>query len=93
MNNGEQEKDVRCRCVCAAVRPLHGLWCMDVHSQIPPAPYLTFMEETLPNHSYVDLSLVVGANSGDEMVCHTDLSTCCYDGAGAERGDCMVLLP
>ena len=33
------------------------LWSLvEVHSQTPPAPYLTFMGETLPDHSYVDLS-------------------------------------
>ena len=35
------------------------LWFLvEVHSQTPPAPYLSFMGETLPDHSYVDLSLV-----------------------------------
>ena len=65
------------------------LWSLvEVHSQTPPAaPYLTFMGETLPNHSYVDLSLVGYINSGDEVVCHTDLSTCCGGGVGPDRGD------
>ena len=45
---------------------------VEVHSQT--APYVTFMEETLPNHSYVDLTLVGGADSGNEAVCKTDLS-------------------
>ena len=59
----------------------HLLWCVvEVHSQT--APYLTFMGEILPNNSYVDLSLVgQGGNathdSGREIVCHTDLDTCC----------------
>ena len=53
---------------------------VEVHSQT--APYLTFMGEILPNNSYVDLSLVgQGGNathdSGREIVCHTDLETCC----------------
>ena len=62
------------------------LWSLvEVHSQT--APYLTFMGETLPNHSYVDLSLVGVFGSGDEVVCHTDLSTCCHPGAGPDRGD------
>ena len=62
------------------------LWSLvEVHSQT--TSYVTFMGETLPNHSYVNLSLVGGANSGDEIVCHTDLSTCCYGGAGPDRGD------
>ena len=67
----------------------HLLWCVvEVHSQT--APYLTFMGEILPNNSYVDLSLVgEGGNathdSGREIVCHTDLDTCCSgsDGHGS----------
>ena len=58
-----------------------------VHSQIPPAPYVSFMGETLPDHNYVNLSLVGSYNSLDEVVCHTDLSTCCNSGAGPHRGD------
>ena len=59
----------------------HLLWCVvEIHSQT--APYLTFMGEVLPNNSYVDLSLVgQGGNathdSGREIVCHTNLDTCC----------------
>ena len=58
---------------------------VEVHSQT--APYVTFMGETLPDHSYVDLSLVGGSVSGDEVVCNTDLSTCCNGDAGPHRGD------
>ena len=64
----------------------HLLWCVvEVHSQA--APYLTFMGEILPNNSYVDLSLVgQGGNatrdSGREIVCHTDLDTCCSGSDG-----------
>ena len=62
------------------------LWSLvEVHSQT--APYLTFMGGTLPDHSYVNLSLVGSAGSGNEVVCHTDLSTCCHGGAGPDRGD------
>ena len=62
------------------------LWSLvEVHSQT--APYLTFMGEILPNHSYVNLSLVRADGSGEEVVCHTDLQTCCYGGAGPDRGD------
>ena len=58
---------------------------VEVHSQT--APYLTFMGEILPNNSYVDLSLVgQGGNathdSGREIVCHTDLETCCSGSEG-----------
>ena len=57
------------------------LWSLvEVHSQT--APYLTFMGETLPDHSYVDLSALRELdNEDDHVVCHTDLTTCCggYD--------------
>ena len=59
------------------------LWSLvEVHSQT--APYLTFMGETLPNNSYVDLSLVGDAADGSDSVqCHTDLDSCC----SVHRGD------
>ena len=48
-------------------------------------PYVSFMGQTLDNHSYVDLSTVGSAsNNSDSVVCHTDLSTCC---TGPHRGD------
>ena len=54
--------------------------------------YISFMGETLPNHTYVDLSLVGGAGDGSDSVqCHTDLTTCCSgsatSGQGVDRGD------
>ena len=63
------------------------LWSpVEVHSQT--VPYLTFMGETLPNHSYVDLSLVGHYDDGlNSLQCHTDLVTCCSRTQGADRGD------
>ena len=59
---------------------------MEVHSQT--APYVSFMGETLPNHAYVNLSLVGEDGSGSDSVqCHTDLSTCCISTWGIHRGD------
>ena len=76
----------RMKCGAAVSVLLFLLWSLvEVHSQT--VPYVTFMGETLPNNSYVDLSLVGGAGSGDEIVCHTDLSTCCRGGDGPDRGD------
>ena len=76
----------RMMCGSAVSVLLFLLWSLvEVHSQT--APYLTFMGETLPDHSYVDLSLVGGAGSGNEVICHTDLSTCCRGGGGPDRGD------
>ena len=69
------------------------LWSLvEVHSQTE-FPYLSFMGETLPNHSYVNLTLVGDpALSGyypnqHSLKCHTDLSTCCNAGQGDHRGD------
>ena len=46
------------------------------------------MGETLPNHAFVNLSLVGNADDGSDSVqCHTDLSTCCSGAQGADRGD------
>ena len=51
-------------------------------------PNVTFMGETLPNHAYVDLSLVGDDDSGSDSVqCHTDLGTCCTGTQGVHRGD------
>ena len=64
------------------------LWSLvEVHSQ-QTFPYVSFMGQTLANHSYVDLSLVGHDDSGSDSVqCHTDLSTCCSAGQGVHRGD------
>ena len=63
------------------------LWSLvEVHSQT--FPYVSFMSQTLANHSYVDISQVGSAGSGSDSVqCHTDLSTCCISSYGAHRGD------
>ena len=64
------------------------LWSLvEVHSQTE-YPYVSFMGETLPNHAYVDLSLVGNDGSGSDSVqCHTDLSTCCTRTQGIHRGN------
>ena len=51
-------------------------------------PYVSFMNQTLANHSYMDLSLVGDNVSGSDSVqCHTDLATCCKAYRGPHRGD------
>ena len=51
-------------------------------------PYVSFMGQTLTNHSYVDLSTVGSAGyNSDSVVCHSDLSTCCSGYDGVHRGD------
>ena len=61
------------------------LWShVDANSQT--IPYMTFMGETLPNNSYIDLSLVRDRLSGGEGVqCHTDLTTCCSSDQGMDQ--------
>ena len=73
--------------MAVAVQLLLGLLCWPlVNSQ--SFPYVTFMGQTLANHSYVDLSLVGDDYSGSYSVqCHTDLSTCCTRNDGSHRGD------
>ena len=48
-------------------------------------PYVSFMGQTLANHSYVDHSLV--GTGSDSIQCHTDLITCCSGAQGSHRGD------
>ena len=64
------------------------LWSLvEVHSQTE-YPYVSFMGETLPNHTYVNLSLVGSDVSGSDSVqCHTDLTTCCTGDQGLNRGN------
>ena len=56
---------------------------VEVHSQT--VPYVSFMGTNLPNHSYVDLTLV--GNVLNSVQCHTDLNTCCNRTQGTDRGD------
>ena len=59
---------------------------VEVHSQT--VPYVSFMGTNLPNHSYVDLTLVGSRQGGSDSVqCHTDLRTCCSAAQGDDRGD------
>ena len=52
-------------------------------------PYVSFRGESLPNHGYVDLSLVgdpgISTSSGDAVQCHTDIQACCSAGEGGIR--------
>ena len=59
---------------------------VEVHSQT--VPYVSFMGTNLPNHSYVDLTLVGRPeDGGDSVQCHTDLEGCCSGAQGPDRGD------
>ena len=60
---------------------------VEVHCQ-QTFPYVSFICQTLVNHSYVDLSTVGYISDGSNSVqCHTDLSTCCSVSQGPHRGD------
>ena len=65
------------------------LWCLvEVHSQT--VPYVSFMGDTLPNHAYVNLTLVgdpILNSNAHSVQCHTDLNTCCGSDQGRHRGD------
>ena len=65
----------------SAVLVLSLFWSL-VHCQ-QTFPYVSFMGQILPDHSYVDLSTV----DSDSVLCHTDLSTCCSGSQGYHRGD------
>ena len=63
------------------------LWSpVEVQSQTE-YPYISFMGNPLPNHSYVDLSQVGrdrDTTNNNTIQCHTDLVTCCR--VGIHRG-------
>ena len=60
---------------------------VEVHSQT--VPYVSFMGVNLPNHAYVNITLVGNdiTESGNTVRCHTDLQTCCTINQGIHRGD------
>ena len=66
------------------------LWSLvEVHSQ-QTFPYVSFMSQTLANHSYVDISQVGRPDidgGGEGVQCITDLHTCCTSASGPHRGD------
>ena len=65
------------------------LWSL-VEVQSYTAPFISFLGNPLPNHSYVDLSQVGSIRDGsdsDTVQCHTDLSTCCDVHQLSPRGD------
>ena len=68
---------------------LQLLWCfwpalLVINCQI--IPYVRFMGVDLANHSYVDLD-AVGMLMNESIECRTDLSTCCTNAVGDDRGD------
>ena len=59
-----------------------------VEVQCQTAPYVSFMGQTLADHSYVNISQVGRDSSGsDNVQCRTDLDTCCHRDQGPHRGD------
>ena len=84
---------VRIRPLCIMFFTIFLSWSLvEVHSQT--FPYVSFMDQTLANHSYVDLRLVGRLDIpfgyggyGHSVECHTDLTTCCSGSDGVHRGD------
>ena len=71
--------------MAVALLLLLGLLCWPlVNSQ--SFPYVSFTDQTLANHSNVDLSLV-GTSGSDSVQCITDLGICCANTEGPYRGD------
>ena len=70
-----------------AVLLFRGLFWSLVYCQT--FPYVSFMSQTLANHSYVDISLVGRSDfaGGEGVQCITDLTTCCTSTVGPHRGD------
>ena len=70
---------------------LHILYFICTHNNglhSPSGAFIRFFHMDLPNHVYVNLSLVGNAADGSDSVqCHTDLDTCCNSDQGADRGD------
>ena len=88
----EHSLSVRMKSLCMVLFTIFLSWSLvEVNSQT--FPYVSFMDQTLANHSYVDLSLVgrpeiqSGVGSGHSVECHTDLTTCCSGSDGIHRGD------
>ena len=74
--------------IMRAIAPL--LLCLlsdlvDVHSQT--APYLTFMNNSIPNNSYVNFITVGERLDTNTVQCHTHLTSCCSMSQGSDRGD------
>ena len=66
------------------------LWSLVEVQSVTKYPYISFRGTILPNHSYVDLSLVGNDRKGSDtntIQCHTDLTTCCRVQQGVHRGD------
>ena len=70
------------------------LLCVVAEAHYPTEfPYVSFMGQTLANHSYVDLSLVGtnGNDPGNTVRCYTDLCSCCREEQGVDCGDWFFL--
>ena len=81
---------VRMKSLCIVSITIFLSWSLvEVNSQT--FPYVSFMGQTLANHSYADLSLVgrpdIDIRHGPSVECHTDLTSCCSGSDGVYRGD------
>ena len=55
-----------------------------VEVQCQTVPYVSFLGQTLANHSYVDIIQVM--YDSETVQCHTDLETCCGLTQGSHQG-------
>ena len=62
------------------------LWSLVEVNSLQTFPYVSFIGQTLANHSFVNFSLI-GKIEIKSVQCHTDLKTCCSGGQGIHRGD------
>ena len=63
-------------------------WLLVVEVQCQSAPFISFMGQTLADHSYVNISQVGDDGSGSDSVqCYTDLETCCTATQGIHCGN------
>ena len=58
---------------------------VEVHPQ-QDFPYVSFMGQTLANHSYVNLTLV-GDDISGSLQCHTHMETCCNRTESCHHGN------
>ena len=84
----EHYVSVRMKFLCTVFTIFLSWSLVDVNSQT--FPYVSFMDQTLANHSYLDFSLVGRPDrpdGGHSVKCHTDLTSCCRRNDGIHRGD------
>ena len=75
--------------ICSFVLLLSLLWSLVEVSSQQIFPYVSFMDQTLANHSYIcgPQSSGSGGSGSNSVRCHIDLQTCCSSTQGSHRED------